>query len=52
MYTASQYGLGTWEGSLIIEGEPALASQEERHLIFTFKMDILYFWSMCPFLNN
>ena len=30
----SQYGLGTWEGSLIIEGVPALASQEERHLVF------------------
>ena len=46
----SQYGLGTWEGSLINEGVPVLASQEERHLIFIFNMDILYFWSMHPFL--
>ena len=41
-YTASQCGLGTWEGSLIIEGGPTLVSQEERHLIFIFNMDILY----------
>ena len=34
MYTASLYVLGTWERSLIIEGVPALASQEERHLVF------------------
>ena len=34
IYTASLYVLGTWEGSLIIEGVPALASQEERHLVF------------------
>ena len=39
--TASQCGLGTWEGSLI-EGGPALVSEEERHLIFIFNMDILY----------
>ena len=50
MYTVSPYGLGTWEGSLIIKGVPALASQEEGHVIFIFNMDILYFWSMCPFL--
>ena len=42
---ASQDGLGTWEGSLIIEGGPASASQEGR-LIFIFNLDILYFWSM------
>ena len=35
---------------LIIEGVPALASQEGRHLIFIFNMDSLYFWSMHPFL--
>ena len=35
----SQYGLGTWEGSLITEGGPALVSPEERHLIFIFNMD-------------
>ena len=40
--TAGQRGLGTWEGSLIIEGGPTLVSQEERHLIFIFNMDILY----------
>ena len=50
MYTAGQYGLGPWEGSLIIEGGPVLVSQEEGHLIFIFNMVILYFWSMCPFL--
>lgn len=35
-YTASQYGLGTWGGSLIVEGGPALVSQEGRlfHLYF------------------
>ena len=42
-YTANQHGLGTWEGCLIIKGEQALASQEERHLIFIFNMDVLYF---------
>ena len=41
-YTASQCGLGTWEGSLITEGGPALVSQKERHLIFIFNMDILH----------
>ena len=51
MYTESQYGLGSWEGGLTItEGAPALAFQEEGHLIFIFNMDILYFWSICPFL--
>ena len=33
-YTTSQYGLSIWKGSLIIEGVPALASQEGRHLVF------------------
>ena len=28
MYTVSQYGFGIWEGSLIFEGGPALASQD------------------------
>ena len=41
MYTMNQYGLGTWEGSLIIKEVPALASQKERHLIFIFNMDII-----------
>ena len=40
-YTGSLYGLGTWEGNLIMEGVPALAFQERRHLIFIFNMDIL-----------
>ena len=47
-YTASQYGLDTWEGSLIVKRVPAFVSQEGRHLIFMFKVAILYFWSMCP----
>ena len=34
MYMASQYGLGTWEGSLIIQGVPALASQREAFNLF------------------
>ena len=34
MYTASQYGLGTWEGSLIIQEVPALASQREAFNLF------------------
>ena len=49
-YTMGQCGLGTWEGA--IERAPALASQSGRHLIFIFNMDILYFWSVCPFLDN
>ena len=49
-HTASQRGLGTWKGSLIIEGGPALASPEGRRLIFVSNMDVLYFWSICPFL--
>ena len=40
MYTVSQDGLGAWEGSLIIKGAPALASQERKCLslsvIWTF----------------
>ena len=38
-YRASQYGLGIWEGSLIIEGVPPLVSQEGEPLIF-----ILLLW--------
>jgi hypothetical protein len=48
---ASQCGLGTWEGSLIIRGGPELVSQEGKHLIFIFNMDILYFWSLYLFLK-
>ena len=51
-YTVNQYGLGTWEESLIINRTPALVSQEERHLLFIFEMDILYSWSACSFFNN
>ena len=47
MYTAS---LGSGEGSLIMEGEQALASQEGKHFIFIFNIEILYFWSVHPFL--
>ena len=32
-YWASQYVLGIWEGSLIIEGKSPLVSQEGEHLI-------------------
>ena len=42
MYKVSQYGLGTWDESHIIQGRPAWALQEE-HLIFIFNIDILYF---------
>ena len=42
--TVSQYGLGAWEGCLIIEGAPVLVSQEDGHFIFIFKMDILFFF--------
>ena len=49
--TASQYGLGTWEGSLIIRGGLELVSQEGEHLIFIFNMNILYFWSLHLFLK-
>ena len=31
MYTVSQYGIDTWEGSLIVEGASGLISQDERH---------------------
>lgn len=51
-YRASQYGLGTWEGSFIMEGGPALVSQVGRHLIFIFNTDNLYFWSVYLFFNN
>lgn len=49
--TASQYGLGTWEGILIIRGGLELVSQEGEHLIFIFNMNILYFWSLHLFLK-
>ena len=52
MYTTSQHGFGTWEGSLNIKGKPALASQEERHLIFIFNMDIFTFGQWVLFSNN
>ena len=35
-YTESWYGLGTWEGSLIIKAGTALASQERKYFIFVF----------------
>ena len=41
-----QYGIGTWEGSLIIEAGPELVSQEEGHFNFIFNLDILHFWSI------
>ena len=46
---AGQYGLGTWEGSLITEGGPALVSPEERHLIFILNMDIFLLLVNVPF---
>ena len=46
-YTASRYGFGTWEGSLIIKGRHALAPQEGRHLTFVFNTDILFFFLAC-----
>ena len=51
IHTVSQYGLCTKEGSLITEGGTALVSQDGNHLLFIFNIDILYFWSMCPFLQ-
>ena len=42
MYTVSQPGLDTWEGSLVIEGGPAQVSQEGKHLVFIiFKLIII-----------
>jgi len=32
IYTVSQYGIGAWEWSLIIEGVVALMSQKGKHL--------------------
>ena len=50
-YTASWYGLDTWEGSLIIKGVTTyLASQEEGHLIFIFNTNFPYLL-MFPFLK-
>ena len=43
MYIASQHGLGPWEGTLIIEGVPALASREAFNLCFIYFF-ILYFF--------
>ena len=51
MYTARQYGFGTWEGSRIVKGVPALVYQVEGHLILIFNMDIVCFWPVCPFLS-
>ena len=48
-YRAGQYGLGTWEESLITEGGAALVSPEERHLIFIFNMDIFLLLVNVPF---
>ena len=42
-YIASQYGLDTWEGSLIVKRVPAFVSQERTRLIFIFNVDILNF---------
>jgi len=51
-YTASQYGLGTWEENLIIEGGAASVFQKgRRDVTFIFNMNILYFWPMHPFLS-
>ena len=50
IHIVSQYGLCTKEGSLTMEGGAALASQEGIHLLFIFNINILYFWSVCPFL--
>ena len=50
VYIVSPYGRCTKEGSLTVEGGPALASQEGNHLLFIFNIDTLYFWSVCPFL--
>ena len=49
-YTVSQHDLGTWKGSLIIKGGQALASQEERNLIFIFNIDILFLKSQIMLL--
>ena len=51
MYTARQYGFGTWEGSRIVKGVPALVYQVEGRLILIFNMDIVCFWPVCPFLS-
>ena len=51
-YTASQYGLGTWEENLIIERVAALVFQKGRQdVTFIFNMNIFYFWPMHPFLS-
>lgn len=49
MYKVSQYGLGTWDESHIIQGGQAWALQGED-LIFIYNIDILYFWPMNLFL--
>ena len=46
MYPVSQYDLDTWEKGLIIEGVPALVSQNWRDLIFIFNRAIIYLWSI------
>ena len=40
--TVSQYGLSTWEESLVIEKVSALTSQEWRHLSLPSKTDMLF----------
>ena len=49
-YTESQYGLGNWEGCLVIKRGPPLMAQKGRHLLFSFNMDILYLWTIYHFL--
>lgn len=50
-YIASQYGLGTWEVSLIVKGVLAIGLPRRKAFISNFKTDILYFWTMHPFLQ-
>ena len=40
--STQQVSVALAPGKGVIEGGPALVSQEERHLIFIFNMDILY----------
>ena len=51
-YTVSQHGLGSWEGSLIIKGGLALASQEGRHLSLFLTWTFFTSGQYAPFFND
>lgn len=49
----NQYGLGTWEESLLSSTEHQHWCPRKRGIyLLVFDIDILYSWSVCSFFNN